>query len=529
MDRGWRIVFANAAAQRFVQRPRADLLGCDLRALLPDARDRRFGVECRRAVAENVPVAFVEFYPDPLNAWFEVRAFPSAEGLSILFRDVTERRRTQEALRQSEERYRALFSSMTEGFAVLESIVDENGVPCDSRFLEINPAFETLTGMKRDDLLGRLSSEVLPEDNARWVNTYGAVALTGEPKSVDHYSPRFDRHYVVLAFRPAPGQFAIAFHDVTERLAAKAALARSEAALQHANDELSAANEALLNNNETLEARVAERTADLARRTTQLRALARDLAKAEETERRKVAEVIHDQIQQLLSVARIKIEMARGQAASPAARRLLADVDGLVADSLAKARALTAELRPDILHRSGLATALAWIGRWYKEQFGLRVVVEADDDPDTDEETRAVLFRSVRELLINVVKHAEVTKARVELDTTTGGRARIVVSDAGAGFNPETLRAWDGTNGGFGLLSVRERLEALGGRLDIESAPGQGARFTIVGPPPEPAQSRTPGAARPAPAAGARRQTGARASSRARTGRGKTRKPGRSG
>jgi signal transduction histidine kinase len=142
-----------------------------------------------------------------------------------------------------------------------------------------------------------------------------------------------------------------------------------------------------------------------------------------------------------------------------------------------------------------------------------------------DEETRVVLFRSVRELLVNVVKHAKVATARVQLDTTIDGRARIVVSDTGAGFNPEALRAWDGTSGGFGLFSVRERLEALGGRLDIDSAPSRGARFTIVGPPPEQAQSRTREVSGPAPAPKSRRRTGGRAGAAP----GKTRKPGRSG
>jgi PAS domain S-box-containing protein len=513
VDRGWRVVFANAAAEGFLQRPRADLLGYDLRVLLPDARDRRFGVECRRAVAENAPVAFEEFYPDPLNAWFEVRAFPSAESLSILFRDVTERRRIEKALRQSEERYRALFSSMTEGFAVLESIVDQNGVPCDSRFLEINPAFETLTGMKRDDLLGRLASEVLPEDNATLAGTFGAVAITGEPKSIEHYSPRLGRHYVVLAFRPAPGQFAIVFHDVTERLAAEAALARSEAALQRANGELLAANEVLRHSNDVLEACVTERTADLDRRTAQLQALARDLSKAEEAERRKVAEIIHDQLQQLLSVARIKLDMAADDKASPSTRKLLADVDGLLADSLAIARSLTAELRPEILSRNSLATALAWIGRWYKERFGLQVAVDADEDPDTDDETRAMLFRSVRELLVNVVKHAHVASAKVRLSKMPDGRAVIMVSDEGAGFNPESLRAWDGSSGGFGLFSLRERLETAGGRLEVDSAPGRGARFTIVGPAPGPEETPLCAPAQAAAPRGAvpRRREGLRA------------------
>jgi PAS domain S-box-containing protein len=613
VDRGWRVLFANAAAERLTRRSCAELIGNDIRTLLPDGGGQRFEVECQKAIAGNVPVAFEEFYPKPIGAWIEVQAYPSADCLSLLFRDVTRRRSIEEALRESEERYRSLFTSMTEGFAVLESVLDDSGLPCDARFLEINPAFETLTDIKREDVLGRLASEVLPAENARWITTYGDVAITGESKTIDHYSVRSGRHYVVLVYRPAPRQFAILFHDVTDReqlekerrdlltkysvlfnsfplgisvtdaeggllevnpagvkllglpwnehrrrridgaewrivradgtpmppeefagvralseqrpvegiemglvrpdggvswlsmsaaplplegygvvvtygdvsrrREAEAAVARSEAALRHANDELFAANEALQHNNETLEARVAERTADLTRRTAQLQALAHDLTRAEEAERRKVAEVIHDQLQQVLSVARMKLDMARDAPASASVRKALADVDALVADSLAITRSLTAELRPAILDRSGLANALRWVGRWYSERFGLHVTVEVAEEPETDEETRVVLFRSVRELLFNVIKHAGTSAATVRIGRTVDGRAWIVVSDKGVGFDPEILRGRERTVGGFGLFNLRERLDMLGGRLEVESAPGRGARFTIVGPP----------------------------------------------
>lgn len=95
LDRDWRFVFANAAAERFILKSRAELLGKGQWELFPEASHRRFGAEYRRAVAEGVPVHFEEFYPEPLNRWFEVRAYPSAEGLSIFFSDITERKRSQ--------------------------------------------------------------------------------------------------------------------------------------------------------------------------------------------------------------------------------------------------------------------------------------------------------------------------------------------------------------------------------------------------------------------------------------------------
>jgi signal transduction histidine kinase len=141
--------------------------------------------------------------------------------------------------------------------------------------------------------------------------------------------------------------------------------------------------------------------------------------------------------------------------------------------------------------------------------------VEAESDVELDEESRVMMFRGVRELLFNVVKHGRVANATVQVRRLADGRAQVVVSDRGVGFDPETLRAWDGgTSHSFGLLSLRERLEHLGGRVEVESAPGHGASFTIVGPPPGPG---SPGAQTDRTAA--RRTTATRKRTGVRPGR----------
>jgi PAS domain S-box-containing protein len=134
----------------------------------------------------------------------------------------SERSREKASLRASEERYLSLFEQMTEGFALHEIICDEDGAPCDYRFLEINPAFERLTGLKRTDALGKSMREVLPEEDPKWVEVYGAVALTGEAVRFEKYSPELKRHFNVLAYRPAPRQFAVLVTEITERKEAEA-------------------------------------------------------------------------------------------------------------------------------------------------------------------------------------------------------------------------------------------------------------------------------------------------------------------
>jgi PAS domain S-box-containing protein len=142
--------------------------------------------------------------------------------------EIAERRRTEKALRESEERYRALFSGMTEGFAIHEIITNEQGTPVDWLFLDINPAFERMTGLKREEVVGRTYDEVLPGDDPKWLHMYGEVALTGVPVQFENYSPALKRHYEVLAYSPAPRQFAVIFMDVTERKRAEETLKSSE-------------------------------------------------------------------------------------------------------------------------------------------------------------------------------------------------------------------------------------------------------------------------------------------------------------
>jgi len=125
------------------------------------------------------------------------------------------------ALRESEERYRTLFEAMTEGFALHEIVTDVQGRPCNYRFLDVNPAFERMTGLKRHDLIGKLILDVLPGTEPFWIESYGRVALTGEPLHMEEYASALKRWYDVIAYRTSPGRFAVVFTDITDRKAAE--------------------------------------------------------------------------------------------------------------------------------------------------------------------------------------------------------------------------------------------------------------------------------------------------------------------
>ena len=145
-----------------------------------------------------------------------------AEAAPLLLREA------RQALREREERLSRLLERMREGFALHEVLLDEDGRPRDYRFLEVNAAFERLTGLRRDEVLGRTVREVLPDIQPFWIERYGTVATTGEATHFDAYAAPLGRHYEVAAYSPRPGQFATLVNDVTPRVEAEAALVQSE-------------------------------------------------------------------------------------------------------------------------------------------------------------------------------------------------------------------------------------------------------------------------------------------------------------
>ena len=231
--------------------------------------------------------------------------------------------------------------------------------------------------------------------------------------------------------------------------------------------------------NETLEVRVAERTAEAESRTAQLRQLTAALASAEQREQQRLTRILHDGLQQILVAAKYKLALVEQSENVPDAT---ASVGHLIDEAIQTARTLTAELSPPILQRGCLVAGLEWLARWMRDTQGLAVELAVIDQIEPPPQHITVfMFQATRELLFNVIKHAGVKTARVEL-RRRDGEIHVAVEDAGAGFEPGQLNWASGKLKGIGLFSIHEQITLLGGRLEIDSTPGQGSRFRLACP-----------------------------------------------
>ena len=214
-----------------------------------------------------------------------------------------------------------------------------------------------------------------------------------------------------------------------------------------------------------------------------LKQLAARLTLTEERERRRIASEIHDEISQTLAMVKIKLDTMRNSPPSEASAAEIEKISSSVEKVIQETRTLTFELSNPILYELGFEVAVAeWLSERVQVKHG--IATEFQDDGKSkplDNDMRILLFRNVRELLINCIKHANAGKIRVGIRRIDGS-IEVVVEDNGVGFDPVQVRSTAGKRAKFGLFSVRESLENLGGHFIIESKPGAGCKAIMTVP-----------------------------------------------
>jgi len=453
-----RIVDANPQAGEMLGYERWELLGKAVSDLGP-VED--FDVLCaclEKSSEDTVEHQIVRKDGSKLTVGCRIRELPHLDKtMQIIFiQDVTERKEQERALKESEYRLRSLFENMNEGFMIGEPVFDESGNISDVMYTKTNPAFKRQTGFS-GEITGKPLKTFLPNLEQEWIDRFTRVAATGKSEQFELFNRDTNRYYDAVSFSPEKGKFAVLVRDITKRKKIEQNLAEDR---------------------DKLEAAVRERTAQLEERAYQLARLASELTLAEDRERRRLAQFLHDDLQQLLVGAKYRLYRLSREF-PPEKQEGFAGVEELINQSIQASRSLTAELSPPILHEAGLAAGLDWLARWMKQVHDLRVEVEIDSDLKVErEDLRLFLFQAIRELLLNTVKHARTDSANLQV-FHSNGRIKIIVEDQGVGFDPDEKASGNEKRDGFGLFSIRERAELLRGQLEIQSEPGKGARFTI--------------------------------------------------
>jgi PAS domain S-box-containing protein len=366
-----------------------------------------------------------------------------AYGVTAL-RTRAQRDLAEEAMRESEERFRQIFENMSSGVIVYEAAKDGE----DFIIKDLNRASTRIDDINREQAIGRSVLEVFPGvKNLGLFQVFQRVWRSGQPEH--HPASRYEDERISGwrendVYRLPSGELVVIYDDVTERKKAEQQL------LDHRNS---------------------------------LRELATELTLVEERERRRIAVGVHDQIAQRLALIKLTLQSLGASCSENSTARALEGVCRELDQSMADAHSLTFELSNPVLYEAGFADAVeSWLAKLVREKYGIEYTFEADEsDADLNKEARVGLFHIVRELLMNVIKHAKAKRVDVRIQRT-GDAIQVAVQDAGVGFEPSEAGKCVSPAGGFGLFNVREKLQYMGGSLKIDSAPGEGTCVVAVVP-----------------------------------------------
>jgi PAS domain S-box-containing protein len=399
-----------------------------------------------------------------------------------IFRDISERKLAEEKLYKSEVQYRTIVQDQTELICRF--------LP-DGTLTFVNEPYLRYFKKEAKDLVGRTFLSFIPEEERSKVQRELASLSPERPVSTHEHRVmagdgqiRWQQwtNRVVFDENGCPDEFQAVGRDITDMKQAQEALRASRDELERRVDERTAELREL---NEQLTREIQERRLteqELLVHHRKIRSLSSELALAEERERRRIAVEVHDRIAQNLAFAKINLKSLQSRKPSRVIVGALGEVIKLLDETIHDTRSLIAELAPPILYELGLVPAVESLVQKTQKVHGITFEFEDDGMPKPlSDDLRVLLFRAVRELIVNIIKHAQATRAKVSV------RAKdkwicIEVGDDGSGFDTSELDYTGGDGECFGFFSIQQRLHPLGGHLHVEAQRGRGTRVTLMAP-----------------------------------------------
>ncbi len=388
--------------------------------------------------------------------------------------DITTRVLAVEALRESEQKYRSLF--LVEPDALI--LIDKETL----RIMDANESALLLYGYNREVFLSLDLSAISadPEETRR--------LFVSSESDLEYMTQRYHKKKDGQVFPVEVSRCAFelyerkviyfAIRDITERKQMEMELEKAHKELEdrvrQRTAELTAVNLRL--QQEIVERKQTEE--ELQKYQQKLLHLSAELSLAEEKERRRIASELHDDIGQTLAMGQIKTESLMLSTQSGDWRQSLAEIRDLIANSIQKVRFLTSQLSPPLLYEVGFSAALRWLADKFQMESGIKIEILGDTiRKELNEEIGVTLFQVVRELVVNIKKHAKAQNAQITVSNLEG-KIWISVKDDGKGFDVSRI----GNKDEFGLFNIRQKMKHLGGEIFIESAQGQGTFVSLVIP-----------------------------------------------
>ncbi|MBI5409562.1 MAG: PAS domain S-box protein [Nitrospirae bacterium] len=389
---------------------------------------------------------------------------------------------TLEALRNNEERFRSVVETATDAIITINA---------HGNIVSWNRAAEYIFGYLYDEVNGRPLALLMPERfrefHQRGINRLqsgGEAILIGktlELAGLRRNGEEFPLELSLAEWKTKQGDFFTGIvRDITQRKRMEDELQRAkdglEIKVQERTEELKSA--VALLQAEIAERKEAERTIMFYQE--QLRALISKVSVLEERERKRISEHLHDNISQNLAISKLRLETLKES--YPAIARDLNETQGLIEQTITFVRSMIFDLSPPVLYELGFMSAVDWLVEKLQEQYKIIITFGCDKSlAEPKGEAGILLFKTVRELMMNIVKHSEAEKAKVSI-SHDGNNMEINIEDNGVGFDTSKIDPLTCKSENFGIFSIREKIKYLKGAFDIESKPGEGTKVKIVVP-----------------------------------------------